>query len=238
MNLFSMKDDYFMTHERNGRLRQSVSATPVKTRFRYENMHLADLFEYEDFAGISIPKMAPYNGRLDFSYHRYKDWKQLDYNNQCIHFFMNDEQFVTATWNRLEQTTYRLMPFSAVIAPDYSMYVDRPSFYGLQAVFRSRFVGAYWQAMGLAVIPSVSWGDVDSLTYSLIGLPMHSVLAVCGTGTQRSVEAQNLWCYAMKTIEDRLNPTSFLVYGQGVNEPQLRTPIINIEDQINKFFRQ
>lgn len=111
-------------------------------------------------------------------------------------------------------------------------------FNGLQAVYMTRFVGAYWQQVcGYDVIPTVSFGNADSLKFSLWGLPSGSVLAVCGVGVNHSRQARERWDYALRHIEKVLSPILIIVYGPETSVPGLHTPIQFIPDYITTHFR-
>lgn len=51
----------------------------------------------------------------------------------------------------------RLSQYKFLLTPDYSLYADMPRAVQLYNVFRNRWRGAYWQAQGLTVIPTISW---------------------------------------------------------------------------------
>lgn len=238
-SLFSPKDTYVMSHTQSGKATFLGQAYTRPSHFRYDNMHLAGSLTMADYGGICIPQMNPYNGPVDFTAHPFSKRKALSGEKQAIHFFENDNEFRNAIWNRLEQTSYSLARFECLFTPDFSMYLeDYLSFYGLQAVYMTRFVGAYWQQVcGYNVIPTVSFGNADSLSYSLWGLPKSSILGVCGVGVNRSKRRRELWDYALRHIEQELSPKLFIVYGPETKVPGLQTPIQFIPDYISIHFR-
>ena len=51
------------------------------------------------------------------------------------------------------------------VSYDLSLWRDLPTdFYNRENVFRTRFVGAYWQICGYSVIPTASWGNLSSFS--------------------------------------------------------------------------
>lgn len=237
--LFSQKENYVMSHTIDGKATFLEKLNHRPSFYRYDNMHLAGSLTMADYGGISIPLMDAYTGPVDFTAYPFSKCKKLDGKNQAVHFFGNDNEFRYAVWNRLEQTSISLSRFDVLFTPDFSMYTEEYlSFIGLQAVYMTRFVGAYWQQVcGYSVIPTVSFGNADSLKYSLWGLPSGSVLGVCGEGVNHSRSARELWDYALRYIEKELSPMLFIVYGQETTVPGLHTPIKFIPDYISIHFR-
>jgi len=237
--LFSQKETYIMSHTERGRATFLNTAYVRPSHYRYDNMHFAGSLKMADYRGISIPMMDAYTGTIDFTAFPFTKRKNLDGNKQAIHFFQHDNEFRDAVWNRLEQTSISLSRFDVLFTPDFSMYTEEfLSFNALQAVYMTRFVGAYWQQVcGFNVIPTFSFGNADSLNYSLWGLPSDSILAVCGVGVNHSRQSRQLWDYALRYVEKELSPTTIIVYGPETSVPGLHTPILFIPDYITTHFR-
>lgn len=235
LNVFSPKEEYLMSHDSRGRKNQgtklSVGAELVKT----DNIHLLDGIRFEEHS--SMPVLEAYRGSVDLDFHAFKERHRLEGEGQAIHFFMPDKRFAYAVWNRLEKTTREIIKFNAVLAPDFSLFVDAPDEVNRYAVYKSRFVAAYWLRCGLQVIPTASWAGASSLDFCFEGLPMRSVIAVCGTGVRWCRSAWELWCYALRRLEAEKQPTLILVYGEPVDIPGLHTPVKFIESYIFKHFR-
>jgi len=88
------------------------------------------------------------------------------------------------------------------------------------------------------VIPTASWGDLDSFLYCFDGLPTHSVLAVSSRGNKSSLDAYNRWCYGLHRLEEEKQPTLIIVYGEEVDVPNMTTPIQFIPDFISTRLRK
>lgn len=238
ISLFSRKDMYIMSHDKKGRatfLKESFKRSPM---YRYDNLHLANKIHYTKYNGIDIPIMDPYEGSLDFEFFPYTSYRKLEGKGQALHFFQNDDKFRYAVWNRLEETTFKLKEFDLLLAPDFTMFVDMPSFYALQSVYMTRFVGAYWQNCGYNVLPTVSWSNVDSFDFTFLGLPTNSPIAVCGVGVRKCKGSLELWHLGLLELEEKLHPTIILIYGdETIPLPNLHTPVKFITDNITKFFR-
>lgn len=190
-SLFSRKDMYLLEHTRQGRHRK-LAMLPVKQRNKriHENMHLMRGMTFT--SNLQYPQLLPYTGRTDFVSVSYKERKRHSGKGEALHFFLDDYSFRDAVWCNLERTTYSICRFDYLYTPDLSLWRDLSTdFYNRENVFRTRFIGAYWQLCGCDVIPTASWGDLSSFSYCFEGLPMHSVIAVSGMGNRRSEDAFN-----------------------------------------------
>lgn len=199
---------------------------PVRQRRKqiYENMHLMEGMTFTQ--NLHYPQMLPYVGSTEFISVSYKDRKKHSGENEALHFFLDDSEFRNSVWYNLESTTYSISRFDALYTPDLSLWRDLPTdFYNRENVYRTRFIGAYWQICGFDVIPTASWGDLASFSYCFEGLPMHSVIAVSGMGNRKSADAFNRWCYGLRRLEEAKEPLLIIVYGEEVEVPGLHTEI-------------
>lgn len=204
---------------------------------RFNNMHLAQNFQYTD--KNKFPILKPYQGTTDLDFHCYADRNKLSGKNYGIHFFMYDNKFDNAVWNRLEITTKSLSKFGVLMTPDYSLFVND---YCLQpnkeAIYKTRYVGAYWQSRGLKVIPTVSWGNADSFEYAFEGLPTDSVLGLCGVGYMHDKSSRELWKYGVLRVQEELKPRALIIYGHEVEIEGLDVELIFIKDHITQYYRK
>lgn len=131
-----------------------------------------------------------------------------------LHFFLADYRF-EAVWNRPQQTLAALRPYRAVLTPDFSLYRDWPLVAQMWNVYRSRWCGAYWQAHGLTVIPTVSWSTAASYDFCFLGLPRRSVVAVATVGLRwgQDETSRSLFMAGFREMARRLSPSLVLCYG-------------------------
>ncbi len=236
--LFNQKDLYFLEHSKNGRSRR-FELMPERRRRKkiYENMHLMEEMTFTP--GLQYPQLAPYIGKTDFISVPYVERKNHDGKNEALHFFLDDYRFRDAVWCNLERTTISISKFEYVYTPDLSLWRDLPTdFYNKENVYRTRFIGAYWQKCGFNVIPTASWGNLSSFSYCFEGLPMHSVIAVSGMGNKKSEGAFNLWCYGLHRLEEAKAPILIIVYGEKVDIQGLHTPLKFVPCFIQKRLRK
>lgn len=223
--IFSKKDIYVLDHTPQGRSRVlAAMPTRQKRKMIHENMHLMKGMSFT--RDHRFPQMNPYTGRTDFVNVSYKERNRHAGKNEALHFFLNDCEFRDAVWCNLECTTYSISKFDCVYTPDLSLWRDLPTdFYNMENVFRTRFIGAYWQLCGYDVIPTAIWGDLASFSYCFEGLPMYSVIAVSGMGNQKSGEAFSRWCNGLRRLEAAKKPLLIIVYGEEVEVQDLHTPL-------------
>lgn len=236
-SLFDRKSMYVMEHTEKGKSNK-FSSLPIKKKRKiiYDNMHLMEGMKFTH--NLRYPQMSAFQESINFQCIPYTDRNKYDGHNQAIHFFLDDYRFRDAVWCNLEQTTYSLRKFDVLFTPDLSLWKDLPTdYYNTQNIFRTRFIGAYWQMCGYKVIPTASWGDLNSFSYCFEGLPTKSVIAVSGIGNRCTTDAYNRWCYGLRRLEEAKSPLQIIVYGGVVEVPYLQTPIKFIPDFISTKLR-
>ena len=181
-----------MEHTYKGKSRK-IDGIPERHRRKmiYENMHLMEGMTFTN--RNHFPQLAPYNGNVEFEVISYSDRRKHDGKNQALHFFLDDYRFRDAIWCNLDYTTYSIRNYDYYFTPDLSLWVDLPTdFCNKENIYRTRFVGAYWQLCGYNVIPTASWGNADSFKYCYEGLPENSIIAVGGMGHHHCRAAESL----------------------------------------------
>lgn len=75
--------------------------------------------------------------------------------NQIVHFYEADRSFARIMHNPQKYAEI-LARFEYVISPDFSQHLDMPPFLCMQNSWWNNAFGAYWQSLGINVIPKVS----------------------------------------------------------------------------------
>lgn len=236
-SLFPPKENYFVNHTANGKnIYFSHLPDSIQRSMRYENMHLMTGMRFEN----GMPVVNPYNGPLDFDVVSFTDRAQHTGIGEALHFFSYDYRFEKITWDKLEKTTYDIMKYDILIAPDFSLYTNDDVYQQINRynTYRSRFIASYWQQCGCQVIPTASWGDVNSFRYCFDGLPEYSVIAVCGIGHSQSRAATSLWHIAIARLIEVKKPTALIVYGGKEEVSQIPVKVKYIPDFINSKLRK
>ena len=179
----------------------------------FENFEMAYEPTYTGKYGIPQMQLTQTTGD---KFLRFCDWRGIeDHENYIAHFYYDDFKFIKA-WRDPNYYVERLRWFKAIIAPDFSLYTDFPRVLQILACYRRQWVGAYWQSLGLDVIPDVIWGDESSYEFCFDGIPMHSTIAVSSVGVKSDPDwdgPNGLWIKGYNEMIKRLEPTTILYYG-------------------------
>ena len=129
-----------------------------------------------------------------------------------VHFFIDDYLFQRA-WNDPCRYAHLLSGYQAVMTPDFSMFTDYPVAVQLYNHWRKHQLGAYWQSLGLTVIPSICWSDHDSYAWCFDGEPVGGTVAVSSVGTQKNPLARTLFLDGYEEMMRRLLPEKVIFFG-------------------------
>ena len=130
-----------------------------------------------------------------------------------VHFFIDDYLFQRA-WNDPCRYAHLLSGYQAVMTPDFSMFTDYPVAVQLYNHWRKHQLGAYWQSIGLTVIPSICWSDHDSYAWCFDGEPVGGTVAVSSVGTQKNPLARALFLDGYAEMMRRLQPEKIIFFGE------------------------
>lgn len=175
---------------------------------------IADEVNYSDFIGFNYANTAK------------------DRAEKAVHFFLDDYQF-TRLWNRPRDYINLLSKFSCVLSPDFSLYTDFPVAMQIYNHYRKHWLGAYWQAWGIRVIPTICWSDEKSFDWCFDGEPVGGTVAVSSVGTQRSEETKRAFLLGYDAMLERLSPSKIIFYGTVPEE--CRGNVVHIKSFQDKF---
>ena len=129
-----------------------------------------------------------------------------------VHFFIDDYLFERA-WNDPARYALLLKDFQAVMTPDFSLFTDYPKSVQIYNHYRKHLLGAYWQRMGMTVVPSICWSDHDSYEWCFDGEPQGGTVAVSSVGTQKNPQARDFFLDGYKEMLSRLQPSKIIFFG-------------------------
>ena len=129
-----------------------------------------------------------------------------------VHFFIDDYLFERA-WHDPKRYALLLMQYKAVMSPDYSLFTDYPKAVQIYNHYRKHLLAAYWQSVGMTVIPSICWSDHDSYRWCFDGEPHGGLVAVSSIGTQKSPQARTLFADGYREMMTRLQPSGIVFFG-------------------------
>lgn len=153
--------------------------------------------------------------------------------NRGLHFFVDDYQFLRC-WTNPDEYLPLLEQFKYVTSPDFSTYTDYPKVMQIYNHYRKHWLGAYWQAHGIKVIPTISWSDESSFEWCFDGEPVGATVAISSVGTQRSKEGRELFMRGYNKMMERLRPETILFTGKVPEECEGNIiPIGTFQDRLN-----
>ena len=129
-----------------------------------------------------------------------------------IHCFIDDYQF-ERLWNRPDEYIELVRPYQCLCSPDFSLYTDMTMPTKIWNVYRSRLIGAYYQAQGIEVIPTVQWAQEDTFEFCFKGIERGGTVAVSTIGVKEDPDALAIWNAGMTEMIKQIRPKTILVYG-------------------------
>ena len=190
-------------------------------------------FSFKSEGEYGVPKLEPEHieteSFIPFNYA--KNCKNPE--GKGVHFFLHDYQF-RRLWDMPERYMLMLSKFDCVFTPDYSLYTDMPKAMQIYHHYKKQWMGAYWQASGLMVVPTVSWSDEESYLWCFDGIPKGAAVAVSSVGCMKNRESKELFIRGYDEMLKRLEPQQILFYGT-VPEQVQSDRIIRLESFQEKF---
>ena len=129
-----------------------------------------------------------------------------------IHFYIDDYQF-ERIWNYPEKYISVLSEYECILSPDFSLYMDMPMPMKIWNIYRSRQIGAFYQSLGIKVIPTLSWAEPETFCFCFQGVEKGSVVSVSTVGVKNSESAMQIWSDGMTEAIRQLEPSVILEYG-------------------------
>jgi uncharacterized protein DUF4417 len=131
----------------------------------------------------------------------------------AIHYFLDDYRF-EPLWTSPERCLTRVLTVGAALTPDFSLWREMPIAGQIWNTYRSRWVGAYWQAHGIQVIPTACWSTPDSYSFCFDGIPIGGTVAISALGVRASGDEQALYRAGLEQLVQRTRPSLILSYGK------------------------
>ena len=135
--------------------------------------------------------------------------------NKFLHFFLDDYQFYRV-WNELKGNGEIIKEFAGALSPDFSLYLDYPISLQIYNTYRNRYCGAYWQSLGVKVVPTIGWSDEKSFDFCFDGVEKGSIVAVGTVGVMNNKEAKELFIKGYNEMLKRIEPSKIIIYGNEI----------------------
>lgn len=150
-----------------------------------------------------------------------------------IHFYVDDYQF-ERIWNDPITNIDRLRPFSCVLTPDFSLYLDMPIAMQIWNIYRSRLIGQMMEREGLNVIPTVSWAEPSSYQFCFDGLPYGGTLSVSTVGIKKDEESLRIYRDGIRELVKVKKPKTLLLYGGMVDADYGDAEIVGFRNEVTE----
>lgn len=208
-------DDY--TGDGSGEWSGKKDNTSSMRYASFENQELMQFDTADNEFGFPVMQATQTTGD---KFLRFCDWRECnDPENYIAHFYYDDFKFMMA-WKEPDRYIERLRKFKAVISPDFSLYTDFPKVLQILSCYRRQWCGAYWQYLGLDVIPDIVWGEESTFEWCFDGIPKRSTVAVSSVGVKNDEKwngkEDSLFLKGYNAMMERLEPTTVLFYGHFV----------------------
>lgn len=177
------------------------------------NGHNLEFTCADGVGAYGIPPLQPVH--LDSRLHwcAFNNFNSVDdRSNTGIHFFIDDYLFARV-WHDPVRYAQLLGEFGAIMSPDFSLYTDYPPAVQIYNHYRKHQLGAYWQWLGLTVIPTICWSDEASYNWCFDGEPVGSTVAVSSVGTQKNPQSRQMFLYGYREMMVRLLPEKVIFFG-------------------------
>ena len=186
------------------------------TEYEIEKAKHKRLLVRNEFRGVgkyNIPVVR--KQFIDLNKIRFVDFTKSKANNdenaeKTLHFFMHDWKF-DKVYDKPDDEVEKIKQYYAALTPDFSLFTDMPLALQIQSVFKNRWCGAYWQSIGLRVIPTVAWGDERSFEFCFDGVEEGSIVAVC---TYYRENCEDDFMPGYDEMLKRIKPSTIICYGE------------------------
>lgn len=149
----------------------------------------------------------------------------------CI-FFVDDECF-DDLYAQPEKSFGRYSQYRLCCTPDFSVYGEMQPWRQIESVAHGRWVGAWWQAHGMSVVPTVSWDRYSSFDFCFDGIEDGCVVAIA-TYACRQDRARFLRGYS--EMLERIKPEAVICYG--VPFPEMKGSLVVVKPRHPKSFHR
>lgn len=126
-----------------------------------------------------------------------------------VHFFVDDVNFEDL-YERPEESFDKYSQYGLCCTPDFSVYGEMQPWRQIESVAHGRWVGAWWQAHGMAVVPTVSWNGYPSFDFCFDGIEDGCVVAIATYGCRLDRTA---FLRGYSAMLERIRPEAVICYG-------------------------
>ena len=169
--------------------------------------------QFETVGRYDIPVIHGISTFQPCSFVGYNDAKTLEKkDDKACHFWIDDYQFYRV-WDKPDKAADVLSDFKYVLTPDFSIFTDYPEAIRIYNHYRKHWCGAYWQSLGINVIPTIDFSDERSFDWCFDGEPHNSVVALSTVCNMKDAEEKRRFCVGYNKMMEVLEPSLVIAYG-------------------------
>lgn len=140
-----------------------------------------------------------------------------------VHFFVDDFRFEDI-YEHPAVTLPVLSQYRFCCTPDFSVYGEMQPWRQLESVAHGRWVGAWWQAHGMTVVPTISWDAYPSFGFCFDGVEEGCTVAVA---TYACRQSRGAFLRGYAAMLERIRPEAILCYGEPF--PEMGGPLVVVQ---------
>ena len=213
---FDMEDfgfefrDAFIEHEQN----REATQERVERILGLDKGAFVGSGKYDIPVLAPVKELPPIREWIGFNY----VLSDIDPAGKAVHFFIDDYQF-ERIWNDPDRYVEKLRQYVCVATPDFSPYADMPLACQLFNHYRKHWVGAYLQANGITVVPTIRASrDERSLEWYLDGEPVGGICLISAMWT-KDKDSLDYFRREYSGMMEKLKPEKVFVYGKRLELP-------------------
>ena len=133
-------------------------------------------------------------------------------------------------WNNPENYISKFKEFHAILSPDFSVYTNMEQAQIIHNVFMNRWLGCFWQYLGVNIIPTISWGDNSTYDICFSGVEKESIVAISTIGISKNHKE---FIEGFNELIKRINPPLIIVRGNYVKGMSGNLLFFSFEETFN-----
>lgn len=141
-----------------------------------------------------------------------------------MHFFKDDDK-LERFYNKPLSSACLLSRFYAAGTPDFSIYKNMPLAVQIFNTFKNRWCGAYWQSLGIRIIPTISWGDENSYDFCFSGVEKGAYVLISNIGINTESEKSS-FIKGYEEMIKRIEPLLVICYGHQFPQMKENTRLV------------
>ena len=173
-----------------------------------------------EISGVNLDKNGmPIIKKTDFDYLKYRKTFVTNFSNlnsvydkdKTIIDMFNYDKVLERLWNDPLRYVAKFQGLLATASPDFSVYPKMSKYEIEHNVFKSRWLGALWQSLGIKVIPTVSWADEKTYDICFSGLELGTAVIISTLGVDKNY---GMFISGFNEMVKRIRPSLIIVVGK------------------------